>query len=124
MTDPDKVISKLAIGRSLGIQLMASLLLSAGLLLLGQVAAYSAILGSLAVFVPVLFFTLVVTPKIGSDSAVFLRTAVMAEVGKILLTALICVVVFIGVRPLAAGWFFAGMVVVLFSGRLGMSHRA
>jgi len=120
MTDPKKAAPNLAIGRSLRVQSLVSLLLAAGLLLVGQVAAYSSMFGSLAAFIPVLFFALVVTPKIGSDSAAFLRTVVIAEVLKIVLTALICVVVFVWVKPLAPGWFFAGMAAVLFSGRLAL----
>ncbi len=103
---------------------MISLLLAGGLLLIGPVAAYSSIFGSLAAFIPALFFALVVTPKFGPDSAAFLRTAVLAEAGKLLLTALISVAVFVWVRPLAAGWFFTGMVVVIFSARLGLFFRA
>ncbi len=112
------------IGRSLRIQSMISLLLAGGLLLIGPVAAYSSMFGSLAAFIPVLFFALLVTPKFGPDSAAFLRTAVIAEVLKIFLTALICLVVFIWVKPLAAGWFFAGMAATIFSGRLGLLLRA
>ena len=112
------------ISRSLRIQSLAALLLAGGLLLLGQVAAYSSMFGSLAAFIPALFFALVVTPKFGPDSAAFLRTAVIAEVAKIFLTAMICLVVFVWVKPLAAGWFFTGMAVVIFSGRLGLLYRA
>ena len=112
------------IRRSLRIQSLAALLLAGGLLLLGQVAAYSSMFGSLAAYIPALFFALVVTPKFGPDSAAFLRTAVIAEVVKILLTALICMAVFVLVKPLAAGWFFTGMAVVIFSGRLGLLFRA
>jgi ATP synthase protein I len=112
------------ISRSLRIQSLVALLLAGGLLLLGQVAAYSSMFGSLAAFIPALFFALVVTPKFGPDSAAFLRTAVIAEVAKIFLTAVICLVVFVWVKPLAAGWFFTGMAVVIFSGRLGLLYRA
>ena len=112
------------ISRSLRIQSLAALLLAGGLLLLGQVAAYSSMFGSLAAFIPALFFALVVTPKFGPDSAAFLRTAAIAEVAKIFLTAMICLVVFVWVKPLAAGWFFTGMAVVIFSGRLGLLYRA
>ena len=121
---PDQAIGDLAIGRSLRIQSIVSLLLAGGLLLVSQVAAYSSMFGSLAAFIPALFFALVVTPKFGPDSAAFLRAAVIAEAGKILITALICVAVFIWVKPLAAGWFFTGMAVGIFSGRLGMFYRA
>jgi ATP synthase protein I len=108
----------------LRVQSTASLILVLGLLLVGQVAAYSSMFGSLAAFIPALFFALVVTPKFGPDSAAFLRTAVIAEVVKIFLTALICMAVFMWVKPLAAGWFFTGMAVTIFSGRLGLLFRA
>jgi len=102
---------------------MTSLLLAGGLLMVGQVAAYSSMFGSLAAFIPALSFALVLEPKFGPDSAAFLRAAIIAEVAKILLTALISVVVFVWVKPLAAGWFFTGMALVLFSGRLGLIFR-
>jgi len=112
------------ISRGLRIQSLASLILTGGLLLVGPVAAYSSMFGSLAAFIPTLFFALFVTSKFGPDSAAFLRAAVMAEGGKVFLTALICVAVFVWVKPLAPGWFFAGMAVTIFSGRLGMLYRA
>ena len=124
MTGPKIVSPGQTISRSLRVQSTVSLLLAGGLLMVGQVAAYSSMFGSLAAFIPALFFALVVTPKFGPDSAAFLRTAVMAEVAKIFLTALICVVVFVWVKPLAAGWFFTGMAVAIFSGRLGLLYRA
>ena len=79
--------------------------------------------GSLAAFIPALFFALFVTRKFGPDSAAFLRAVVIGEAGKLLLTALICVVVFVWVKPLAAGWFFAGMIVTVFSGRLALLQK-
>ncbi|GMR14676.1 MAG: hypothetical protein BMS9Abin30_0281 [Gammaproteobacteria bacterium] len=112
------------IRRGMRVQSVVSLLLAGGLLLVGPVAAYSSMFGSLAAFIPALFFALVVTPKFGPDSAAFLRTAVLAEAGKIVLVALISVAVFVWVKPLAAGWFFTGMAVVIFSGRLGLLLRA
>ena len=120
MTVPNEQL----IRRSLRVQSTVSLLLAGGLLLVGQVAAYSSMFGSLAAFLPALFFALFVTPKFGPDSAAFLRAAVIGEAGKILLTALICVAVFVWVKPLSAGWFFTGMAVVIFSGRLGLLLKA
>ena len=116
MTIPDGRL----ISRGLRAQSISSLVLAGGLLLVSPVAAYSSMFGSLAAFIPALFFALVVTPKFGADSAAFLRTAVIAEALKILLTALLCVAVFVWVKPLAGGWFFAGMAMGIFSGRLGM----
>jgi len=110
--------------RSLRIQSIVGLLLAGVLLLVGQVAAYSSMFGSLAAYLPSLLFALVVTPKFGADSATFLRTAAVAEVAKIFLTGLLCAAVFIWVKPLAAGWFFAGMALVIFSGRFGLLFKA
>lgn len=124
MTVPQEQLRNRSIRRGLRVQSLVSLLLAGGLLLVNPVAAYSSLFGSLAAFIPSLFFALLVVPKFGPDSAAFLRTVVMAEAGKILLTALLCVAVFIWVKPLAAEWFFTAMVVVIFSGRLGMFYRA
>jgi len=110
--------------RSLRIQSIVGLLLAGVLLLVGQVAAYSSMFGSLAAYLPSLLFALVVAPKFGADSATFLRTAAVAEVAKIFLTGLLCAAVFIWVKPLAAGWFFAGMALVIFSGRFGLLFKA
>ena len=79
--------------------------------------------GSLAAYIPALLFALIVAPKFGKDSAVFLRAAAIAEVVKLFLTAFLCMVVFIWIKPLAAGWFFAGMAAVIFSGRLALLSR-
>ena len=119
MTTPNSQL----VARSLRIQTIVALLLAGGLLLVGPVAAYSSVFGSMAAYIPTLFFALLVVPKFGADSAVFLRTAAIAEVAKLILTALICMVVFIWVKPLAAGWFFAGMAAVIFSGRLGLLYK-
>lgn len=108
------------VSRSLRIQSAVALLMAGGLLFIGPVAAYSSMFGSLAAYIPSLFFALVVVPKFGSDSATFLRTAAIAEVAKIFLTGLLCAAVFIWIKPLSAGWFFAGMAVVIFSGRFGL----
>jgi len=108
------------VSRSLRIQTIVALLLAGGLLLVGPVAAYSSMFGSLAAYIPALFFALLLVPKFGSDSATFLRTAAVAEVAKIFLTGLLCAAVFIWIKPLAPGWFFTGMAVVIFSGRFGL----
>jgi F0F1-type ATP synthase assembly protein I len=111
------------ISRSLRIQSITSMLLAGGLLLVGPVAAYSSMFGSLAAFIPTLVFAMIVAPKIGPDSNAFLRMAVIGEVAKLLLTGLLCVVVFVWIKPLAAGWFFAGMATVIFSGRMALLSK-
>jgi F0F1-type ATP synthase assembly protein I len=110
----------LQIGKWLRAQSLAGILLAAVLLPVGLVAAYSALLGSLAAFMPALFFAAFTGRKIGSDSAAFLQAAVIGEAVKLILIALICTVVFLWIEPLAAGWFFAGMIVVIMSGWIGL----
>jgi len=90
-------------------------------LLAGPVAAYSSLFGSMAVYIPGLIFTIAVMRKVGGDSAVFLRTAALAEFGKLGLTGLLCAMVFIWVKPLAAGFFFLGMIGVLVAGWIGLA---
>jgi len=82
----------------------------------GPVESYSALFGSLAAFIPALVFVALLARKFGGDSAAFLRAAVVAEGVKLLLIALICMAVFLWVEPLAAGWFFTGMIAVIFAG--------
>ncbi len=113
--------TELMIKRGLRYQSLAGLML-AGILLVGvnPVAAYSSLFGSMAAFIPALVFAVLVASKFGNDSAAFLRAAVMGEAVKLLLTALICIAVFLWVKPLAAGWFFAGMIAAIFIGYLGL----
>ena len=106
---------------SLRIQSLAALLLALLSLLAGPVAAYSSFFGSLAAYVPGMLFTLLVMRKIGGDSTAFLGTAVLAEFGKLALTGLLCAVVFIFIKPLAAGFFFLGMIGVLIANWIGLA---
>lgn len=122
MAVPDGRKMYRTLARSLRVQSLLSVLLAGGLLLVSPVAAYSSLFGSLAAFIPAVFFASIVARKFGPDSAAFLRTAVMAEAGKILLTVLICAAAFVWVRPLAAGWFFAGMILVMISGWLSLAR--
>lgn len=98
---------------SLGLALVA-------FLAVGRVAAYSSLFGSLAAFLPALVFTAILVPRMGGDSNVFLGAFVVAETLKWLLCGAICIVVFVGVEPLAAGWFFTGMGLVILAGWLGL----
>ena len=101
-------------------QSLVAALLALASLLAGPVAAYSSLCGSLAVFIPGLVFTALVMRKMGGDSAAFLRTAMLAEFGKLALTGILCALVFIYVKPLAPGFFFLGMIGVLFAGWAGL----
>lgn len=105
----------------LRIQSLAGILLALVLMLVSPVAAYSSLFGSLAVFLPGLMFTVLVVRKMGGDSARFLGTAALAEFGKLALTGLLCALVFIFVKPLAAGFFFLGMMVGLVAGWIGLA---
>jgi F0F1-type ATP synthase assembly protein I len=107
---------------SLRIQSLAAVSLALLSLLASPVAAYSSLLGSLATLVPSLLFTVVVLRKMGGDSAAFLGTAVLAEFGKLVLTGLLCAAVFIWVKPLAAGFFFLGMIGVLIANWVGLAR--
>jgi F0F1-type ATP synthase assembly protein I len=109
------------VARSLRIQSLVMVLLAIVLLLVSPVAAYSSLFGGLAVYVPGLMFALLVVRKIGGDSAAFLGTAALAEFGKLALTGVLCAVVFIWVKPLAAGYFFLGMISVLIAGWVGLA---
>lgn len=104
---------------SLRIQSLIALSLALLSLLAGPVAAYSSFFGSLAAYLPGVLFTLLVMRKMGGDTAAFLRTAALAEFGKLALTGLLCAVVFIWVKPLAAGFFFLGMIGVLIANWIG-----
>ncbi|MGK2925429.1 MAG: ATP synthase subunit I [Lysobacterales bacterium] len=107
---------------SLRIQSLVAALLAVFSLLAGPVAAYSSLFGSLAAFLPSLGFTVLVMRSMGGDSAAFLRTAALAEFGKLVLTGLLCAAVFIWVNPLAAGFFFLGMIGVLLANWIGLAR--
>ena len=100
---------------------MVAVMLALLSLLAGPVAAYSSLFGSLAVYLPGLMFTVLVMRKMGGDSAAFLRTAVLAEFGKLALVGVLCALVFIFVKPLSAGFFFLGMIGVLIASWVGLA---
>lgn len=112
------------ISRGLRIQSITSLTLAGTLLLVGPVAAYSSLFGSIAAYIPALLFASLIARKFGPDSVAFLRAAILAEAGKMMMTAALCVAVFVWIEPLAGLWFFAGMLVTIFSGWLGMAFKA
>ena len=111
-----------AIRAAFRMQSIVAVALALGLLLVGPVAAYSSLCGSLAVYVPGMLFAVLVVRKLGADSSSFLRTAVLAEFGKLLLSGLLCALVFIWVRPLSPQWFFAGMLTGLVAGWVGLAR--
>ena len=102
-----------ALRAGLRIQSLAALVLAGLLLLVSPLASYSSLFGSLAAYLPGVLFVLLVARKLGGDTNAFLRAAALGEFGKLFLTGLLCAAVFIWVKPLAAGWFFTGMLVVM-----------
>ena len=116
--DTQGLARRLSIG--LRIQSIVAVVLTAGLLLVSPVAAYSSLFGSLAVYVPGMLLTVLVVRKIGGDSAAFLRTVMLGEFGKMALVGLLCALVFIWVKPLAPGYFFTGMITVLAASWVGL----
>jgi F0F1-type ATP synthase assembly protein I len=110
-----------ALAVALRVQTLVAVALALVLLLIGPVAAYSSLCGSLAVYLPGLLFTVLVGRKIGASSAAFLRAAAVAEFGKLVLTGLLCALAFIWIRPLAPVWFFTGMLTVLATSWIGLA---
>ena len=107
---------------ALRMQMVVAVAMALALLIVGPVAAYSSLLGGMAVFIPGLVFSLLVVRKLGGSSASFLSAVALAEVGKLFLTGLLCAGVFIWIKPLAAGWFFTGMMVLLASSWVGLAR--
>ena len=91
----------------------------------GRVSGYSALLGGLTCVIPNAFLALrLAVPRRDPGAAALIRAAYIGELGKLALTALIFGLVFVLVRPLAAGALFAGFIaaqLVTFSGFL-MRH--
>ena len=93
----------------------------------GDVAGYSALLGSLVCVVPNAFLALrLIAPRRDPGAQALLRAAWIGEIGKLALTVLIFTLVFTLVRPLSAAALFAGFIatqLVTFSGLLMRSER-
>ncbi|MEE4175134.1 MAG: ATP synthase subunit I [Xanthomonadales bacterium] len=117
----ERVAGAFILGRWLRAQALAALVIAAVAWVAGgRVPSYSSLFGSMAVLFPTLVFALVLGRRIGSDSTAFLGAAVIAELLKWLVCGAICIAVFVGVEPLAAGWFFTGMGLVILAGWLGL----
>ena len=77
----------------------------------GSVSGYSALLGGLACVIPNAFLALrLAAPRRDPGAGALMRAAYIGELGKVALTVLIFSMVFILVRPLAAGALFAGFI--------------
>ena len=90
--------------------------------LAGSVAGYSALLGSLTCVIPNAFLAMrIVLARRDAGARDLLRAAWTGELGKLALTVLMFTIVFVTVRPLAAGPLFAGFIaaqLVTFTGLL------
>ena len=90
--------------------------------LAGSVAGYSALLGSLTCVIPNAFLAMrIVLARRDAGARDLLRAAWTGELGKLALTVLMFTIVFVTVRPLAAGALFAGFIaaqLVTFAGLL------
>ena len=107
----------------LALQLVAGVVLAAVLWgVAGSVAGYSALLGGLTCVIPNAFLAgrLVLASR-DSGARALMRAAWIGELGKLALTVLMFGIVFVTVRPLAAGALFAGFIaaqLVTFAGFL------
>ena len=88
----------------------------------GSVAGYSALLGSLTCVIPNAFLAArIVLARRDPGARALIRAAYTGELGKLALTVLMFSIVFVTVRPLAAGSLFAGFIaaqLVTFAGFL------
>ena len=92
--------------------------------LVGNVAGYSALLGSLACVVPNGFLALrLALPRRDPGAKALLRAAWIGEIGKLALTVLFFSLVLAMVRPLAGGPLFAGFIASQFATLLGLVLR-
>lgn len=97
--------------------LLAQLALSVAMAILfwgvmGNVAAYSSLLGGLICVIPNAFLALrLVVPRRDPGPGALIRAAYIGELGKLALTVLLFSMVFTLVRPLAAWPLFAGFIV-------------
>ncbi len=91
----------------------------------GDVAGYSALLGSLACVIPNGFLALrLALPRRDPGAKALLRAAWIGEIGKLALTVLIFSLVLVTVRPLSGGPFFAGFIASQLATLLGFVLRS
>ena len=91
---------------------------------LGNVAGYSALLGCLVSALPNAFLAMRLSvPRRDPGAKALVRAAYIGEIGKVALTVLLFSIVFVVVRPLAAGPFFAGFVVAALMPFIGFMGR-
>ena len=106
-------------------QLGSGIVLAAALWgVLGVVAGYSALLGCLVSVLPNAFLAMRLSvPRRDPGAKALVRAAYIGEIGKVALTVLFFSIVFVVVRPLAAGPFFAGFIVSALMPFIGLIGR-
>ena len=106
-------------------QLGSGVVLAAALWgVLGNVAGYSALLGCLVSALPNAFLALRLSVSRRDPGAkALVRAAYIGEIGKVALTVLLFSIVFVVVRPLAAGPFFAAFIVTALMPFVGLIGR-
>ena len=92
--------------------------------LVGGVAGYSALLGSLTSVIPNVFLaTRIALARREEGARALVRAAYAGELGKLALTVLMFSIVFVTVRPLAAWALFAGFIAAQLVTLLGLLLR-
>ena len=92
--------------------------------LVGSVAGYSALLGSLTCVIPNAFLAMrIVLARRDPGARALIRAAYTGELGKLALTVLMFSIVFVTVRPIAAGPLFAGFIAAQLVTFLGLVLR-
>lgn len=77
----------------------------------GQLAAVSALLGGAIAVVPNAFLAArLLGPRANANAETLLRAAWIGEIGKLALTVLLFIAVFVAVRPISAIGLFSGFV--------------
>ena len=101
-----------SIDRIIQAQFTATLLIATLCLLVDWVSAYSVFLGGLTCAVPSSFMAWYIGHKV-AHPLMALKYLVMGELSKFGMTALMFSAVFLWVKPLKPGYFFAGLVLVM-----------
>lgn len=96
----------------LAAQLGVGLLLAViGGLFAGRTAAYSGLIGGMICLLPNTFLALrIIAAGMKREPRALLRGVYAGEAGKMMLSAMLFIVAFTLVRPLAPGWLFAGFI--------------
>ena len=93
-------------------------------IIFGNVAGYSALLGSLISVVPNAFLALRLgVPRTDPGAKSLVRAAYIGELGKLALTVLLFSIVFVTVRPLAAAPLFATFIITVMVPLAGLLLR-